>query len=101
MRLPLLFTVEDAFQISGRGCVLVPGIGKTSEFSPVRVGDRIRLVKPNGEVIDTRIQGVEMINYGRRGPPKEIFAPILLPGPISKHDVPPGTHVYYLDDRER
>jgi len=29
MALPLLFTVEQAFQISGRGCVLVPGITPT------------------------------------------------------------------------
>jgi len=94
----LLFTVEDAFQISGRGCVLVPGIPPSPGLPTVRVGDAIRLVKPNGEVIETRVHGVEMINYGARPRPAVIHAPISVPHPITKQDVPPGTQVFYVED---
>lgn len=94
MKLPLLFTVEEAFEISGRGCVLVPGIGETSEVSNVQIGDRIRLVKPNGDVIDTSVSGVEMINYGRRVPLPKISVPISLPRPYCqkrrRSDLPPA-----------
>jgi hypothetical protein len=96
MTCALLFTVVEAFQLSGRGCVLVPGIGPDSGISNVRVGDRIRLIKPDGESIDTAVHGVEMIHYTAMRPPEKIFVPILLPSTISKADVPPGTQVFYL-----
>ena len=90
----LLFVVEDAFQIADRGCVLVPGPVAEVGGPEVRVGDPIRLVKPDGQTIDTKIQGLEMI--GRRPPPKVITAPILLPSGITKDQVPKGTHVLSL-----
>jgi len=96
MTLPLLFTVEQAFQISGRGCVLAPGIAPAPGLPTVRVGDPIRLVKPNGESIETRVHGVEMLNYGARPRPTTIHTPISVPHPITKEDVPPGTQVFYV-----
>ena len=90
----LLFTVEDAFQLSGRGCVLVPGPIAEAGGPEVRVGDPIRLAKPDGSHVDTVIHGVEMI--GRRPPPKVLTAPILLPAELSKADVPVGTKVLAL-----
>ena len=91
-----LFTVEEAFQISGRGCVLVPRHGEEPAVRSVRVGDPIRLVKPDGEVTDTQIAGIEMLNFGGRKPPEKGFAPILLPAPLTKDEVPSGTRVYQL-----
>ena len=85
----LLFIVEDAFQISGRGCVLVPG-------PSTEPGDPIRLVKPDGHAIDTCVRGVEMIH--RRPPPKVVTAPILLPKEITKDQVPVGTRVLLSRD---
>ena len=96
MDLQFLFTVEQAFQISGRGCVLVPGIPSTVSLPGVRVGDKIRLTKLDGGSFDTTINGVELINYGARKPPENISVPISLPASISKQDVPPGTRVHYL-----
>jgi len=90
----LLFVVEDAFQITGRGCVLVPGPVAEAGGPVVRVGDPIRLVKPDGQSIDTTVRGIEMI--GRRPRPAVITAPILLPREITKDQVPPGTHVLSL-----
>lgn len=97
MELTLLFIVEDAFQITDRGCVLVPGPSAGPGGPTVRVGDPIRLVKPDGEVIDTEIRGIEML--GRRPRPKVITAPILLPLDITKEQVPVGTRVLSLCDQ--
>jgi translation elongation factor EF-Tu-like GTPase len=89
-----LFTVEDTFQISGRGCVLVPGPSAEEGSQRIRIGDRVCLRKPDGCSFDTTIAGVEMI--GHRSRPKVITAPILLPGDVTKGDVPIGTEVWLL-----
>lgn len=90
----LLFTVELAFQITGRGCVLAPGPSVEVGAQTVRIGDRIRLRRPDGDCIDTVIRGLEML--GRRPRPQVITAPILLPKDFTKADVPEGTEVWLL-----
>lgn len=92
----LLFVVEDAFQITGRGCVLVPGPSTEPGGPALRVGDPIRLVKPNGQEIETLVRGIEMIH--RRPPPKVVTAPILLSKEITKDQVPVGTRVLLVRD---
>jgi hypothetical protein len=92
MEEPLLFVVDAAFQISNRGCVLVPGLSAEPGGPTVRVGSPIRLLLPEGKVINTAIRGIEMLNYGSRRPEK-ITLPILLPPDISKEQVPVGTKV--------
>lgn len=94
MESTLLFIVEDAFQITGRGCILVPGPSAEAGGPTLRVGDPIRLVKPDGQVVDTEVRGIEMIN--RRPRPQVITAPILLPKGITKDQVPVGTRVLSL-----
>lgn len=93
----LLFIVEDTFQISGRGCVLVPGPIAEIGGPEVRVGDNILLIKPDGSQVETSVYGIEMI--GRRPPPKVLTAPILLPPALSKSDIPVGTEVHLLPTR--
>lgn len=90
----LLFTVEDAFEITGRGCVLVPGPSAEEGSQPIRIGDRLCLRKPDGHSLDTVIAGVEII--GRRPRPKVVTAPIVLPKDVTKGDVPIGTEVWLL-----
>lgn len=97
MSLTLLFVVEDAFQITGRGCVLVPGPSFEVGGPTLRVGTPIRLVKPDGQVVDTSIRGIEMIN--RRSRPQVVAAPILLPKEITKDQVPVGTKVMLLSNQ--
>jgi len=92
-----LFVVDDAFQILGRGCVLVPGPPAEPGSQEVRVGDRILLVLPDGATIETEIRGLEMINYRRR--PTAITAPIMLPREITKDQVPAGTQVFLVGGR--
>lgn len=92
-----LFKVELAFNLSGRsGAVLAPGIPYAADLPAIGVGAKICLVSPTGERIDTHIAGVEMLNYGARPRPEQIFVPIALPSGISKEQVVPGTDVYLV-----
>ena len=49
-----LFKVEETFQITGRGLILTPGLGKNH----ARVGNKIRLILPDKSFIDTKIRGL-------------------------------------------
>lgn len=93
----LLFVVEGAFQMTGRGCVLVPGPSAEPGGPVLRIGDPIRLVKPNGQTVDTCVRGIEMIH--RRPRPKVITAPILLPKEITKDQASIGTQVLLVRDQ--
>ncbi len=91
----LLFTVAEAFQLSGRpGPVLVPGIPNMPDFPPIQIGTPILIVTPSGKRIDTQIAGVEMVNYGRRSLPDNPSVPIGLPSSLSKDQIPAGSKVY-------
>lgn len=91
----LLFTIQDAFQLSGRpGPVLVPGIPIKPDLPPVRIGTPIFIVTPSGARIDTQIAGVEMLNYGSKPPPDTPSTPIALPSTLSREQVPAGSKVY-------
>ncbi len=80
--LMLLFTVEQIFLITGRGVVLLPGLGK--KF--VRVGTPIRLVRPDKSTLDTKICGIGFNE----------FHDILLGQEVRKEDVPVRTEVWLL-----
>lgn len=93
----LLFTVDDAFQISGiRGLVLVPGIPGVPGMPTVRIGSAIVLSTPDGKRIETEVAGLEMLNYGSRPRPVFLSIPVALPAGISKQEVPAGTTVSLL-----
>ncbi len=92
-----LFTIADRFEITGRGCVLVPGIPESIKI-PIRVKDRILIRLPSGIEVTTYIAGLELINYGSRKRPVSISAPILLPKEIKKEDITDGSEVYLLTD---
>lgn len=77
-----LFKVEDTFQITGRGLILVPGLGTNAD--KVSIGMIIKLKKPDKTEIVTTIAGIA---FARK-------APLLLPKEIKKEDVPIGTEVW-------
>lgn len=85
------FVVADTFAIEGRGLVLVPGF--PFDVGVIRVGDQVRLRRPDGTAIDAKIAGLELINMGAGH--RVMAAPISLRG-ISKSDVPIGTAVSLL-----
>lgn len=92
----LLFVVEQVFQISNIGCVVAPGVTPRPGIPEVRAGDPIRLLKPDGEVVDTRIHSIPHFNYGSRPRPEVLTFPFVLPLQIAKEDVPLGTRVFHL-----
>jgi hypothetical protein len=87
----LLFTVEDTFYVEGRGLVPVPGIVPQDE-ERFRVGDPIRLRRPDGSTLDWHIGGLEIICGAQ---PRDDVV-VLLKG-LRKDDLPVGTEVWSVD----
>ena len=84
-----LFKVEQAFEISGRGRVIVPTIVEGHDFK-IRPQDAIQLRTREGHIRDTHIVSVEFlkpeVGMCRMG--------ILLPTDVADADVPMGTEVW-------
>ncbi|WP_460548767.1 hypothetical protein [Comamonas piscis] len=59
-----LFKIEDVFDITGRGCILVPGIPYSLHLA-VKPGARLRIVSPKGKVFYTKIAAFE--RFHRKG----------------------------------
>ena len=84
-----LCEIEDVFDISGRGYVVVPGIPYSA--AGIRAGSAIAIETPDGQRFETVIVGLEMIN---RGKPMD-HAPFLLRS-VTKAMLPIGSRVYAL-----
>ncbi len=87
----LLFSVTDTFTIQGRGIVLLPEL-KLVDDERFRVGDLVRLRRPDGTEDVVPIRGLEFLKC-EDGPCKLV---IMLSG-MSKEDVPVGTEVWSID----
>ena len=84
-----LFKIERAFEIPGRGRVIVPTIVEGHDFK-IRPRDAIQLRTPNGHIHDTHIVSVEFLK-------REVGVcqmGILLPTDVADADVPKGTDVW-------
>jgi hypothetical protein len=86
-----LFTVEETFVIAERGIVPVPGIVPQDDEC-FRIGDAIKLKRPDGSEIEWHIGGLEMLYP--LPPSKDVC--ILLKG-LGKDDVPKGTEVWSVN----
>ena len=84
----LLAVVEHAFQISGRGCVIVPSEWRSPDVR-LRAKDRIQLRRLDGKILETHIASIERL-FGQEVKNRTA---LLLPAPITKADVPPGTEI--------
>lgn len=86
-----LFTVDDAFDITGRGIVVVGELEPNYPLS--KIGSPVVLVHPDGSEITTKISGIEHVKHVGI----ENFNPnkigVMLRD-VSKSDVPIGTEVY-------
>ena len=87
-----LCTIEDVFQITGRGCVIVPGVPKALPL-PLRLGTKLLVRQPNGKTMKTTLHGVEMIHRGRLMD----HVPISFPPHVRKDDLIIGSQVFALD----
>src|SRR5215469_15632445 len=76
-----LFKIEEVFEISGRGCVIVPAIEGT-DFK-IRARDAIQLRTPEGRTLNTHILAVELLKVAA-GPCR---IAIMLPPDVLTQDV--------------
>ncbi len=83
--------VEDVFDISSLGCVVVPGIPYTFEPS-ISVGGKLQFNNPSGSVFSAELQGFEMIN---RGKPMS-HTPFSIDRSVKKGDIEIGAKIYLL-----
>ena len=86
----LLSVVEEVFEITVRGCILIPGIPLDTPHV-VKIRAPIRLLRPDGSTVETYVAGIEMISAT---PPRPGPIPILLPPELRKSDIPVGTQVF-------
>jgi hypothetical protein len=90
-----LSKVEDAFQISGHGCVVVAAVSRSNLKVRLHVRDSIQLRIPDGSVLDTYVAGIEIVC----GPEARDNLAFLLPEDISKQGVPAGTEIWLIQER--
>jgi hypothetical protein len=83
-----LFNVEDFFSIKGRGTVLLPGLVPEGD-ERFRIGDLLRLWRPDGSELQVAISGFDFFHPGPHG---EYAVLVALP----KAEVPLGTEVWSL-----
>jgi len=90
----LLLTVDEAFHVTGRGCLLTPGLSAES-MPPVKRGDRVRLLLPSGGTSESVIHGIDAV-HNRNTKKPEIRFFLTLPREVKKEDIPKGTEVLWL-----
>jgi hypothetical protein len=88
----LAFIVADSFPVRGVGLLLAPGVGDLAP--PLRVGDRLRLVRPDGAEVASVVRALHMLHAPGPVPNPFLALPELLPA-----DVPPGTAVWVATAR--
>ena len=88
-----ILMVEEAFQISGRGCLLTPGPPAPTKLR-LGPGTAVRLVRPDGDAFESVIRGLDAIHNRRTEEPEVRFF-ITLPESVSPTEVPPGTAVFW------
>jgi translation elongation factor EF-Tu-like GTPase len=86
-----LSEVEDIFDITGRGYVIVPGIHYSFQ-PPLKIGAKLIFCNPNGTEVKTILKGVEMIN---RGKPMD-HGPLLVDSNVKKGDIQIGAALFYV-----
>jgi hypothetical protein len=94
----LLFTVEHAFEVKGRGLVLTPGICPKGD-EKFRKGDRVELRKPASQSHDqdhrTFIVSIDSLELPSPNPSLSLLP---LFSDLRSHDVPIGTEVWSVHD---
>jgi hypothetical protein len=89
-----LLTVEDVFDIPGRGLIVVPGPLLDSFASPAEI--EVLLKRPDGQELETT---ASITFQFQTPPPKEHRFAVILKG-ITKSDVPIGTEIWFTRDDE-
>jgi hypothetical protein len=86
----LLTTVENSFEVQGRGCYITPRQWESD--LRIRKMDKIQLKTPDGNTLSTCVNSIEL-GTAISG----TFMAIGLPHPIAKQDVPEGTEIWLVE----
>ena len=90
MRLKL-FTIDDVFDITGRGIVVT---GELEPNSPsFRIGNSVVLIHPNGNELETEINGIEHVKLTDIENFDSNKIGVMFKN-LAKKDVPVGTEVF-------
>ena len=89
-----LFAIEDVFDITGRGCVLAPGIPHSLGLN-IRIGAHLLIVSPFGGRIRTQISSFEMLHTRTHG---LSHAPFAVSSEIKKEQLELGSKVFLIEE---
>jgi hypothetical protein len=85
-----LFKIEDVFDITGRGCIIVPGIPYALGLK-LPVGTALTVQTPSGESLQVSIASFEHFHRRAEGLTHAAFA---VGGGVTKAQLPIGSDVY-------
>ena len=89
----LAFTVTDSFLVRGVGLLVAPGVGGLDP--PVRIGDQLRLVRPDGSAVASVVRALHLLHA-----PGPVPNPFLALPELQPADVPPGTAIWVASPAE-
>ncbi|HYH67308.1 MAG TPA: hypothetical protein VD866_21605 [Urbifossiella sp.] len=89
----LAFIVADRFLVKGVGLLLVPGVGDLDP--PLQIGDRLRLVRPDGSEATSSVRSLHFVHA-----PNPILNPFLTLAEFLPTDVPSGTAIWVMSGPE-
>jgi len=92
----LLSTVEDSFQIEGRGRVITFWMPPNAPV--VRRKEAIQLKRSDGILIDTQVEDLEILKRGRIDTDPRECAAFQLSESIIQSDVPRGTEIWLFNE---
>jgi hypothetical protein len=86
-------SVQASFEVADRGCFIIlvrdDVKGPNAEFT-LKVKDPIQIRRPDGQVLDTYVEGFEMAS----GSAVKGRLVVRLPRSVTKSDVPKGTEIW-------
>ncbi|WDA40099.1 hypothetical protein [Erythrobacter sp. BLCC-B19] len=89
--------VEDAFEITGRGIVVVPGIPHDGALR-IQIGDPLAIKVEGRRDVLTSVRGLEMIgrpvSMASVAKRTQIGTPILLGPQVTLADIPAGAEIW-------
>lgn len=91
--MPLLFRVEEVFEVKGRGIVLVP-ITQSGLGTDTKPGDEVQLRTPDGRLVQSRISSIELLHGIDRNGNKFCRTAIMLPVEVARDRIGKGTEVW-------
>lgn len=95
MKSTFLYEIEEALNISGRGCVLLPSLPEATNIL-LKLGDRVMLVPPVGSPFESRIHSIDAV-HNRSSTQPEIRLLVVLPASVSKQAIPSGAKLFLLE----